>query len=145
MKYHFKIHKEGKGYWAECLELQGCQTQGESMEELERNMSEALNLYLDEPAESDLVFPLPRRSVKGRGTRAVSVDPQTAFAFLLRRARLRANLTQRQAAERIGITGSLYGYQRLERGATAKPGFEILAHVKRAFPEICIDDLFDAA
>lgn len=144
MKYHFKIHKEGKGYWAECLELKGCRTQGESMEELEQNMAEALNLYLDEPADSTVVFPLPQRTLK-RGCHEVAVDPHIAFAFQLRRARLRAKLTQRQAAERIGIKGALYGYQRLEKGSTAKPGFEILGQIKRAFPEIRIDDLFEVA
>ena len=65
MKYHFKVHKEGNGYWAECIELEGCLTQterdpkGGSIEELHYNMREALNLYLSESPDSDLIFPRP--------------------------------------------------------------------------------------
>jgi antitoxin HicB len=42
MKYHFKIHKEGKGFWAECIELSGCFTEADSKEELRKNMHEIL-------------------------------------------------------------------------------------------------------
>ncbi len=35
MKYHFKIHKEGKGFWAECLELEGCITQGKTLNKVD--------------------------------------------------------------------------------------------------------------
>ena len=34
MKYHFKIHKEKGGFWAECLELVGCSTQADTKDEL---------------------------------------------------------------------------------------------------------------
>ncbi len=49
MKYHFQIHKENKGFWAECIELKGCVTQGDTLEELCDNIEEALTLYLEEP------------------------------------------------------------------------------------------------
>jgi len=49
MVYHFKIHKEQKGYWAECIEIDGCSTQGDSLDELLINAAEALNLLLDGP------------------------------------------------------------------------------------------------
>lgn len=52
MNYHFKIHKEGDGFWAECIELPGCFTQADTKEELLLNMQEALGLYLEEDAES---------------------------------------------------------------------------------------------
>ena len=52
MKYHFRLKKEKKGYTAFCIELKGCQTQGDTKSELEKNMREALDLYLDEPANS---------------------------------------------------------------------------------------------
>ena len=58
MFYHFKIHQEEKYLWAECLELQGCATQAKSSNKLHKNMEEVLNLYLNEPATSNLHFPL---------------------------------------------------------------------------------------
>ncbi len=38
------VHKaEEKGYWAEVPSLPGCATQGETMEELEFNVKDAIN------------------------------------------------------------------------------------------------------
>ena len=56
MNYHFKIYKEKTGYWAECLELPGCKTQGDTIEELKLNAHEALSLYLDEPDNSKIII-----------------------------------------------------------------------------------------
>ena len=64
MKYHFKIQKEDKGYFAQCIELPGCITQGETLEELQRNMREALNLYIEEPEDSKDLAALPDEKIK---------------------------------------------------------------------------------
>lgn len=48
MKYIVLIHKENDSYWGECPELPGCFSQGETTEELMKNMREAIGLYLDE-------------------------------------------------------------------------------------------------
>ena len=42
---------EEGGYWAELLELPGCVTQGETLEELKQNMREALEAVLQQDAE----------------------------------------------------------------------------------------------
>src|SRR2546423_9825032 len=107
MKYHFKIRKEKRGYSAVCLEFEGCITQADSKEELDENMREALNLYLDEPEDSKLVFPFPRKQLRGSRIVEVPVSPRVAFAAFLRRTRLEKHLTQRRAMELIGMTGSL--------------------------------------
>ena len=59
MVYHFKVHKESNGYWAECIELKACVTQADTYNKLLKNMEAALNLYLDEPEFSKISFPLP--------------------------------------------------------------------------------------
>jgi predicted RNase H-like HicB family nuclease len=141
MKYHFKISKEDKGYSAICIELPGCVTEGDTKEELSRNMEEALNLYLDEPADSKLIFPLPKKRVADRSSVEVRVGFRVAFAFALRRSRLRKKLTQRQAKELIGITGSLNNYQRLEKARTANPVLETLVKIKLAFPDFPLDQV----
>jgi antitoxin HicB len=53
---------EAKGYWTECIELDGCLTQADTLTELQENMEESLNLFLDEPVDSKSLFPLPRRA-----------------------------------------------------------------------------------
>ena len=140
MRYHFKIRKEKKGYTAECVELKGCMTQGNSREALADHMREALQLYLDEPKDSKVAFPLPRKAAVGKGLVEVEVDPKLAFAVCMRALRLAHHLTQKRAAELIGMKG-LYSYQRLESSKTANPEFETIVRIKRAFPEFDLERL----
>ena len=41
------IEKDDFGYYAFCPELEGCQTQGDSYEEVISNIKEAIELYLE--------------------------------------------------------------------------------------------------
>ncbi len=83
MFYHFRVHEEEDGYWAECVELPGCKTQADLMEELVRNAEETLNLYLEEPVDSFITFPRPS-AAEGGDVIEVPVDPQIALSVLLR-------------------------------------------------------------
>lgn len=47
------IEKDGNGYYAYCPELQGCQTQGDTFEEVMANMKEATELYLETMNEDE--------------------------------------------------------------------------------------------
>ena len=53
MKYTIIIHKDEQegGFWGECSELPGCYSQGESIEELMKNIREAVELYLEDDEE----------------------------------------------------------------------------------------------
>jgi len=84
MHYHFKVHKEGKGFWAECIELKGCITQSDTKQKLYENMEDALNLYLQEPQDSTFLTALPKKKVKGRNILRVPVNPEIALAFIAR-------------------------------------------------------------
>lgn len=143
MKYHFKVYRESGGFWAECMELKGCHTQGDSEAELAHNMREALNAYLEEPPESNWVFPLPKRRLQGRGIVAVEVGLSVAFAVCLRRLRHKHGITQKQAAQKLGFK-SLFSYQRLENPETANPELETIARIKRVFPEFRVDEILAA-
>lgn len=138
MKYHFKVHKEGKGYWAECLEADGWMTQADTREELDSNMREALNAVLDEPSDSDWIPPLPNPKLKGRNVVEVPVDPMVALATMVRLLRIRGKLTQKQAAAKLGMK-HVYQYQKLESGKTANPELRTLARLKAVFPGLSVD------
>lgn len=141
MKYHFKIHKEKSGgYWAECLELEGCRTEGETKAELEKNMSEALNLFLSEPPESKFIFPKPKKRALGYNIVAVSVEPSVAIANRIRELRLENDLTQMDMKNRLGIK-NLSNYQRLEDPERANPEWRTLLLIKQVFPKFRLDDL----
>jgi antitoxin HicB len=137
MTYHFRIHDED-GLWAECVELEGCVTQGRDRVELDKNMYEALNLYLEEPESSTIVFPAPAPEPCGENVVAVEVDPCIAFSLQLRQLRLLHNLTQKEAAERLGMR-NLYSYQRLER--RSNPSLSTIKKVKNLFPDFYLDSV----
>jgi predicted RNase H-like HicB family nuclease len=85
MKYHFKIHRENGKFWAECLELEGCLTQADSLEELHEMTKDALNVYISEPEDSKRFAKLPDDSIKRSKTIAeVALDANVALSFLKR-------------------------------------------------------------
>lgn len=138
MKYHFKIHKEGAGFWAECLELPGCLTQADTMEELHENMQEALNLYIEEPENSKQLANLPDESISpARNIVEVPLDPLIACAFMVRHSRLQRGLTQKQAARKLGFD-NVFSYQRLE-SKRCNPRLDTLLEIKKVFPEFSVD------
>jgi len=48
MTYKIAVHEEPEGgYWAEVPALPGCFSQGETLAELEENIREAIELYLE--------------------------------------------------------------------------------------------------
>lgn len=47
------IEKDEFGYYAYCPQLQGCQTQGDSLAEIQSNIQEAIELYLSTLSEEE--------------------------------------------------------------------------------------------
>ena len=134
MYYHFKIHKEEDKYWAEGVELENCCTQGDTLEELMYNLKEVLNLYLDEPGDSKIVFPLPDENIKGKDIVKIKVDPQIAFSHYLRIKRLEAHMTQKEISKKLGFK-HLWSYQRLESSKNNNPALKTLEKIKTIFPD----------
>ncbi|MDA1315532.1 MAG: type II toxin-antitoxin system HicB family antitoxin [Acidobacteria bacterium] len=56
------------GYVAFVPALPGCHTQGETLEETERNVKEAITLHLESSAARGETIPEERRSFQGRVT-----------------------------------------------------------------------------
>jgi predicted RNase H-like HicB family nuclease/DNA-binding XRE family transcriptional regulator len=139
MRYHFKVHKEKEGFWAECIELPGCVTQADTQEELDINMQEALNLYLEEVEDYEYLAPLPKASIKvGRNIIEVPVDPSVALAFSIRCQRIKQGLTQREAADQLGMK-AIYSYQRLEK--RCNPTLDLIYKLVLLFPALSLDKI----
>ncbi len=138
MKYHFKVHKEGKYFWAQCIELEGCITQAKDMEELVDNMQEALNLYVQEPEDSKDLAALPDESIKkSKNLVEIALDPEVAFSFMVRYYRIKHGMTQKEAAKEMGFD-TIYSYQRLE-AKRCNPSLKIISKIKKMFPDFSID------
>jgi len=138
MEYHFTIHKEGKKFWAQCIELTGCITQATTLKKLYNNMQEALNLYIEESDDSGDIAVLPDTAIKvTKNIVKVAADPQVAFAFLVRFYRIKHGMTQREAAKKLGFT-NIYSYQRLET-RKCNPRLDTIATLKKLYPELSVD------
>ncbi len=141
MKYHFKVHKEKSGFWAECLELDGCQSEGKTLSQLAQNLKDALNLYLSEPENSKVVFPMPNKQLGAkRSILEINADPSVAAATLIRQLRINRHLTQHSMKDALGIN-NLSSYQRLEDPQRCNPELKTLANIKNRFPEFCLEEL----
>jgi len=53
-KVNVIIEKDEYGYYAYCPELEGCQTQGDTFEEILRNIKEAIELYLETLSKDEI-------------------------------------------------------------------------------------------
>lgn len=90
--YHFKINNAENGYWAECIELPGCLTQADTMEELWNNMRETLNTFIKESSDSMFLASLPKDDIfLDHSTVSVPLDPDIAKQFYQRRKQLNSN------------------------------------------------------
>lgn len=57
--YNFSvvIEKDSEGYFAFCPELQGCYTQGDTYEEVLKNIKDAIRLHIEDRIEGDEEIP----------------------------------------------------------------------------------------
>lgn len=138
MKYHCKVHKEGNGFWAECLELSGCFTQADFMIGLRQNVQETLNLYTEEPVNPKKLAAPPDGSIhSSRIILEVQLDPSIAFSFMVRYHRIQSGLAQQEAACKLGFE-NIYSYQRLEN-KKCDPALKVLYQIKKTFRDFSVD------
>jgi predicted RNase H-like HicB family nuclease len=52
-KLNILIEEDDDGFYAYCPELKGCQSQGDTLEEVQANITEAVELYLETLSESE--------------------------------------------------------------------------------------------
>jgi antitoxin HicB len=144
MFYHFKIYKESKGYWAECIELEGCYTQADTLDELKTNMQDALNLFLSEPEKSNHIFPMPLKRIpkyKNTIVEKVHVNTSVAFSMLIRQTRIKKKLTLREMADILNYK-NINTYVKLERAKTSNPQLKTLANIKEVFADFPVALIF---
>lgn len=52
-KLNIIIEEDEDGFYAYCPELEGCQSQGDSLKEVQNNIQEAVELYLETLSEAE--------------------------------------------------------------------------------------------
>jgi antitoxin HicB len=143
MIYHFKTYKEKDGFWAECIELKGCNAQGDTLKELRINMEGSLNLFLSEPEDSKFLFPLPtvnQRMMKN--IEKIKVDASVAFAMLMRQTRLKHHFTLKQMAAVLKYN-NINSYVKLEKAKTSNPELRTIANITKHFKDFPVGLVFE--
>lgn len=66
------IEKDEDGYYAYCPDLAGCQSQGDTWEDVQVNIQEAIALYLETLSDEE------RRTLLSREVRTMTMEVQLA-------------------------------------------------------------------
>lgn len=125
MTYNCSIEKIDNWFIATFPDMPNIQTSAETYDDAIKMAKEALEGSLIVCLKKDL--PVPKSKYK-KGI-DIEVSPKVAFAIDLRRAR--AELSKKEAAEKIGMT--YQQYQRLENPYKTNPTLEMLYRLQKAF------------
>jgi predicted RNase H-like HicB family nuclease/DNA-binding XRE family transcriptional regulator len=138
MKYHFRYYKDERGgFWGESIEIEGCRSEGDTFEELKKNLTEALSLCLESAYfdKEDFIFPLEDNELKDTNIIAIKPEVNILFANLLKYYRKKHKLSQKNVAERLGYK-SVWAYQKLENSKYGNIQLKTLAKIEEIFPEM---------
>ncbi|MGB0453594.1 MAG: type II toxin-antitoxin system HicB family antitoxin [Bacteriovoracaceae bacterium] len=132
MVYYAKIVKDSDGYFVEFPELEGCFSEGDTLEEAKLNAKEALDGWLASNCDRKLNIPEPvlrAKRTKFRSFYPIQVDEQIAFSIYLRRSRKEKKFSQKKIADLIGVTQQAYA--KLETPGKANPRLSTIAKLKQ--------------
>ena len=59
-KINIVIEEDNDGFYAYCPQLEGCQSQGDSLEEVKQNIHEAVELYIETLSDAEKRSPFQK-------------------------------------------------------------------------------------
>lgn len=122
--------KEDNGYLVRFIDLPGCITDGDTIEEATTNGREALTGFLASMYERNV--PIPEPSVVSReNVYLIEPDADVAVPVILKRLRESNKMTQSDVAKVLGI--SYQAYQRLEKPGKSNPTLNTLERLARVY------------
>ena len=130
MIYFAKITKQKtKEYLVEFPELEGCFSEGSSLKEALENAKEALDGWMASNCDRDLMIP-EAKNRKSKSFYPIQVDIRISFPILLRKARKKRKLSQKQVADQLGV--SQQAYAKLETPLKANPALNTIQKISNA-------------
>ncbi len=132
IRYQAKIYKDRNRYSVEFPDLPGCFSDGATWNDACEHAREALSLYLEEARNPrwEIARPKLRRS-----KHYVWITPyeDVAIPLMIRQARLKHNMSQRQLAKKLKMT--VQQLQKLETPGKSNPTVKTLAAISAALDE----------
>ena len=136
IKYPAKIvfNEEDSVYDVEFPDLPGCLTYGETLEDAKKNATEALTGYLASIEVREQGIPYISQIKHNKNNLYyIRPDSNVAFSIWIKESRLKQGMTQKEAAEKIGI--KYQAYQRYERPETSNPTLKMIEKFQKLFGE----------
>lgn len=124
------VKEENDNYLVEFPDLDGCLTEGETLQEALVNAKEALDGWLAASCDRDLKIPEPKFNKTGKNYYLISVDLKIEFAIKLRRIRKKRGLSQSAVARLLGI--SQQAYAKFESPDSTNPSLETIQKLSYA-------------
>lgn len=152
MKYHFRITKADDRFLLQCIELFYCAGTFEKREDAHAVAAKRLHLFLSKaPRHTLLSRPLDAslEQIQARYGHTcleiieVPVEPVFAFAHSLRWLRDRRYFSQEDVARRMGMANRS-AYAKLEDPLLANPTLNTLVRLRKIFPQLSLDEIFEA-
>ena len=132
IKYQARVYKDSERYSVEFPDFPGCFSDGTTKEEALENAREALSLRLEEAR--DFQWKVPKPTVRKEFSYYwITPHPDVAIPLMIRQARLKHGLSQRQLAKRLNIT--VQQLQKLETPGKSNPTIRTLALISKALNE----------
>lgn len=137
IQYQAKVYRDGNSYSVEFPDIPGCFSAGQTKEEAIQNARDALSLFLEEARDSNWEIPTAKAR-RSKGWLWITPHFDIAIPLTIRLARLESGLTQRELAQRLGIT--FQQLQKLETPGKSNPTVKTLAAISKALErELSID------
>ena len=130
--YQAKVYRDGSGYSVEFVDFPACFSAGETKEEALENAREALSLHLEEARDPKWRLPKPKTR-SGKEFYWIVPYEDVAIPLMIRDARLRHGLSQRELARCLGI--SVQQLQKLETPGKSNPTIKTLTAISKALNE----------
>lgn len=129
IKYQARLKRGPRGFEIVFPDLPGCGARGVTRAKSLSNARSALSTFLEDSRDPRWMVP-SAKTRKGRTFVWIRPDEAVAVPLMIRQARQRVGFTQRQLAERIGIT--VQQVQKLETPRKSNPTIRILCSISRA-------------
>lgn len=125
MYYTAKVVKlNHKNYLVQFPDLDGCLTEGDTLQEALLNAKEALNGWLAASCDRDLKIPEPKFNKTGKNYYQIPIDIKIEFVIKLRRIRKKRGISQAEVARLLGI--SQQAYAKFESPDTTNPSLDTI-------------------
>jgi antitoxin HicB len=124
------FNEDDDGYLVEFIDLPGCITDGDTLEEAATNGREALTAFLSSMYDRNLPIPEPSTASQ-ENVYLIEPEPDVAVPVMLKRLRENSKLTQSDVAKVLGI--SYQAYQRLEKPGKSNPTLKTLERLARVY------------